>query len=107
MTATKRMTSVNSLALVLAMREPRSYDQLAIATGMSKVAVQRWISKAREDESLESRPYIADYAEDARGRLFVPLWQWGSESDKQRPGAKPGAAAERMRRMRLRKKGEV
>lgn len=85
------------------LQTPKSFDQLAQELGVSKATVARYVHDAREVGSADGWPFIAGYGMDARGRRFTPLWAWGREPDAQRPG-NTSSAAERMRRMRQRKR---
>jgi hypothetical protein len=81
---------------------PRSYDDLALVSGLSKTSVTRWIKQLRAMNPKHA--YIATWGEDSRGRPVIPLWAWGNKPDAERPGASPEKQAARMRAMRLRKK---
>lgn len=80
--------------------KPRTYDELAEISGLSKIAVARWVHQHRT-ESV-GLIHISGYAKDVRGRLFVPQFSWGAGSDAQRPGYQR-TAADRMRDMRARR----
>lgn len=77
----------------------RTYEQLRAATGLSHASVARWVSRMRELKQV----HIAGYAEDARGRPFVPLFAWGSADDAPRPGQRR-TPAERMAALRAERK---
>lgn len=101
--ANKRMTAALSASLVSLLQEsPKSYEQLASATGLNKRSVARWISQMQGSRSV----HIADYGPDINGRLFVPLWAWGNQPHARRPG-QAKTNAERMREKRLAGKGVV
>lgn len=74
-----------------------TFDQLAEVGDLSKTAVQRWINSMVRD-----KVHIEDYADDARGRKFVPMWRWGSGPDAARPGPRQ-TPAERMAAVRARR----
>jgi hypothetical protein len=84
---------------------PQSYDNLVAISGLAKPSVARWVKALR---AMSPRPiYIAAWADDARGRKFVPMFRWGVLPDAPRPGDNPEAAAARMRALRARKKLET
>lgn len=81
--------------------KPQTYDQLAAISGLAKPAVARWV-KTMRGEGMQ-KIYIADWADDERGRKFVPMFKWGKGKDKPRPG-RAHTAAERMRNLRARRR---
>lgn len=95
-----RNTPERSLRMLDALNSgPKTYDQLVLASGLKKPAVAHWVKAMRAAGGV----YVAGWAEDQRGRLFMPVFARGSGSDVQRPGPAK-SAAERMRRMRDRRK---
>ena len=78
---------------------PHRVEDLCELTGLSVEAVRRWLKAVRK------KVYIADYGEDARGRMFAPRWAWGRRKDAERPGQQR-TAAERMRDVRARRKAQ-
>ncbi len=93
------------LAMVEALKtKPHSREQLARGSGLVKRTVSEWIDEHRDFI------YVADYANDARGRKFVELFAWGRKPDKLRPGQRRTAAqrmADLRERRRLEKEGKV
>lgn len=91
------LTQQGALARLLRLA-PRTYDQLVAATGMSKPRVARWVKANAENI------YVADWAADKNGRLFVPMFRWGAKPDAVRPG-RVLTPAEQMRKLRANRKG--
>jgi len=93
-----RCTTERALLMSNAMAEsPRTVAQLVELSGLSKQAVARWLKAVR------GNVHIAGYTEDARGRVFAPMWAYGAGVDAPRPGC-ARSAAERMRDVRRRRK---
>lgn len=86
-------TRIDALATLVLERQLRvgrqSYDALAEAIGANKAAVMRWMKKMREARLV----HVAEWGPDKNGRLFVPLFSWGVESDAPRPGPSTTPAA--------------
>jgi hypothetical protein len=82
--------------------KPRSYDELARVTGLNKPAVARWVKLMRA--VTPSPIFISGWGPDKNGRLFVPLFAWGTAPDAERPGDSR-TDAERMRALRAARKG--
>ena len=76
---------------------PLTYEQLSALSGLSAERTARW-RKSNADDI-----YVADWAPDKNGRPFVPMWAWGAQPDKPRPG-RAMSSAERMRALRTKKK---
>lgn len=92
-------TSVNkSLEIIkLLQTKPMTYEQLCEASGLSEQRMAYW------RKSNAANIYVADWAPDKNGRPFVPMWAWGNQPDKPRPG-RAMSSAERMRAHRAKKK---
>ena len=76
---------------------PQRYADLMLMTGLSKQTVFQFVKQLREARFV----HVSGFTHDTRGRLFVPLFQWGGEADTPRPGPQR-TAADRMRDMRAR-----
>lgn len=99
--APRRMTAALSAAIQEALVEvPMTYERIAQVYGLSKTSVARWVKSMRDPVK---RIYIADWAPDVNGRVFVPMWAWGRRTDAERPGPKR-TDAERMRAHRAKTK---
>jgi len=105
MTQRARNNPARQLRMQAAMQiEPQSYDALSAVSGLSNAAVAHWLKTLR---ALDPKPvHIAGWAPDVNGRLFVPLWAWGTKPDAPRPG-QSRTPAERMAALRAAKKGGV
>jgi hypothetical protein len=76
---------------------PCTLAYLAEISGLSTIAVARWL------KSVRKTVHISGYTEDARGRLFTALWVWGKGKDAPRPGPQK-TPAERMQAVRERRR---
>ena len=94
----ERMTVALSLKLRQLLQEsPKTYDQLTELSGINQTRVARW------RKSNAEFIHVGDWAADKNGRLFIPVFAWGAEPDKARPG-RVLSSAERMRIHRARAK---
>lgn len=84
----------------LLLATPLTYEQLSAISGLSAERTARW----RKNNAANI--YVADWAQDKNGRPFVPMWAWGTQPDKPRPG-RAMSSAERMRVLRAKKKTEA
>lgn len=92
------MTLATSLLLQRALAaKPRTASDLQTISGMSKMAVWRWLNHMRDEM------HVVDYADDSRGRKFKPVYTWGKGVNAPRPGPRQ-TAAERVKAYRERKK---
>lgn len=93
----ERISVQKSLELrELLLAKPMTYEELCAASGLSDQRAARW-RKTNADNI-----YVFDWAPDKNGRLFVPVFAWGTEPDKPRPG-RVMTSAERMRAHRAKK----
>lgn len=81
-------------AKVLA-RLPSTGPALVTAMSLSKDTVFTALRGLHAAKKI----YVADYAEDSRGRLMTKVWAVGRKADKPRPGQRR-TGAERMRALR-------
>lgn len=79
----------------------RSYDDLVAISHLKKPTVARWIKALRVPEVRVV--FIEGWQPDKNGRLFVPLFRWGTQPDAARPG-RALTSAERMRALRATRK---
>lgn len=102
MTAPKRISSADITRMLSAMRRgPKTVAQMAEMTGLSHESVRRWLRVL----NAEGEVHIGSYTKDERGRLFTPQWVLGAGDNAPRPG-KQVTAAQRMARMRARRKAQ-
>ena len=92
-TTVKKSIELQGLLSVM----PMTYEDLCTVSGLSAQRIAYW-RKSNADDI-----YIADWAPDKNGRLFVPVFAWGKQPDKARPG-RVLSSAERMRALRAKKK---
>lgn len=87
----ERMTVALSLKLRQLLQEsPKTYEQLAELSGINQSRVARW------RKSNAEFIHVDHWAPDKNGRLFIPVFSWGADPDKARPG-RVLSSAERMR----------
>lgn len=87
----ERMTVALSLKLRQLLQEsPKTYEQLAELFGINQSRVARW------RKSNAEFIHVDHWAPDKNGRLFIPVFSWGADPDKARPG-RVLSSAERMR----------
>ena len=87
----ERMTVALSLKLRQLLQEsPKTYEQLAELSGINQSRVARW------RKSNAEFIHVDHWAPDKNGRLFIPVFAWGADPDKARPG-RVLSSAERMR----------
>lgn len=102
MTAPRRNNQKITLRMQTALKaKGHTYDDLVLVSGLAKESVARWIKQMRDMGVV----YVADYAEDVRGRRIVPVFHWGEQPDVPRPGRR-WTAAETMARLRARRRAE-
>jgi hypothetical protein len=70
-------------------------EVLEKVSGLGSDGVMRWLRQMRK----EGRVHIESYTHDRLGRVFTPVYRWGSMADAPRPGARE-TPAERQRRIR-------
>lgn len=78
-----------------------TYVELMAVSKLKLPTLSRWI-KALRDPAVGA-VYIAGWAEDKNGRLFVAKYRWGRKPDAPRPG-QGRTGSDRMRDCRARKK---
>ena len=94
----ERMTVALSLKLHQLLQEsPKTYEQLAELSGINQSRVARW------RKSNAEFIHVDHWGPDKNGRLFIPVFSWGADPDKARPG-RVLSSAERMRIHRARAK---
>lgn len=82
------------------MARPMTYAQMREAFGLSDQRMAYW--RKANAENI----YVFDWAPDKNGRLFVPVFAWGDQPDKPRPG-RAMSSADRMRAHRARAKQQA
>ena len=84
------------------MLKAHTVEQLAVISGLSITAVRRWLNAMHEAKAA----HIEGWAADCRGRLFVPMWRWGSKKDAARPGPQR-TSTDRVRDYRARRAADA
>ena len=62
----------------------QTYAELVALSGLNQSAVANWVKTLRE--MTPSPIHVEAWGPDRNGRLFVPLWRWGTKMDAPRPG---------------------
>ena len=99
----RRNTAKIALSMQTALKASgHTYDDLVLVSGLAKESVARWVKQMRELGVVR----VCAWNDDVRGRRIVPVFQWGTEPDLQRPGRR-WKADETMASKRARRKVEA
>lgn len=78
-------------------KRPRTYSELSEISGLTRSTIAKWFAVE------QANVHVAGWAEDIRGRVFVPRWGWWADEKRPPvdvPRPTPKTSAERMRRWR-------